>query len=47
MFDYRLFFASTTLDSADRERRRLSGHEAKRIYQLPGARREQRPRGRR
>jgi hypothetical protein len=47
MFDYRLFFAGSTLDNPERERRRLSGHEAKRIFQLPSERREQRVRGRR
>ena len=36
MFDYRLFFAGSTLDSgAERRRRPLLGHEAKRVYRLP------------
>ena len=43
MFDYRLFFASSTLDSNERTARRpLLGHEAKRVYRLPAERREQR-----
>lgn len=49
MFDYRLFFPSSTLDSTDRDHRRpLLGHEEKLVYRLPTAeRREQRSRGRR
>ena len=48
MFDYRLFFPSSTLDSADRAQRRpLLGHEEKLVYRLPTERREQRSRGRR
>jgi len=47
MFDYRLFFANTTLDSAERERRPLLGHDGKRVYRLTTERREQRSRGRR
>jgi hypothetical protein len=48
MFDYRLFFPSSTLDSNDRAHRRpLLGHEEKRVYRLPAERREQRSHGRR
>jgi hypothetical protein len=47
MFDYRLFFANSTLDSAERERRPVLGHDGKRVYRLPAERREQRSRGRR
>lgn len=49
MFDYRLFFASSTLDHSERERDRrpLLAHDAKRVYRLPAERREQRSRGRR
>ena len=47
MFDYRLFFANTTLDGADRSRRPLLGHDAKRVYRLSAERREQRSRERR
>ena len=48
MFDYRLFFPSSTLDSTARDRRRpLLGHEEKLVYRLPTDRREQRSRGRR
>ena len=52
MFDYRLFFASTTLDtSTERERHPLLGHDPKRVYRLAAERaaerREQRSRGRR
>jgi hypothetical protein len=48
MFDYRLFFATSTLDSPERDHRRpLLGHEEKLVYRLPTERREQRIRGRR
>ena len=47
MFDYRLFFANTTLDSNERGRRPMLGHEAKRVYRLSTERRDQRSRGRR
>lgn len=47
MFDYRLFFANSTLDSTERDRKPLLGHDAKRIYRQPAERREQRIRGRR
>ncbi len=47
MFDYRLFFANSTLDSAERARRPLLGHDAKRVYRLAAQRREQRSRRRR
>ena len=48
MFDYRLFFPSSTLDSTARDHRRpILGHEEKLVYRLPAERREQRSRGRR
>ncbi|MGH2428324.1 MAG: hypothetical protein ACRDGV_05480 [Candidatus Limnocylindria bacterium] len=48
MYDYRLFFANTTLDEKDRPRRRTIGQEVdKRIYQLPRDRRTVRESGRR
>jgi hypothetical protein len=47
MFDYRLFFAGSTLDGSDRERRAAPVHEEKRVYRLPTIRREARPRQRR
>ena len=48
MFDYRLFFAGSTLDSgADRTRRPLLGHGAKRVYRLPTEHRAKRAGGRR
>ena len=48
MFDYRLFFPSSTLDSTGRGHRRpLLGHEEKLVYRLPAERREQRSRERR
>jgi hypothetical protein len=48
MFDYRLFFPSSTLDTIERDHRRpLLGHEEKLVYRLPTERREQRSRGRR
>lgn len=48
MYDYRLFFANTTLDEKDRLRRRIIGQEVdKRVYQLPRERRPGRESGRR
>jgi hypothetical protein len=48
MFDYRLFFPTSTLDGTERDHRRpLLGHEEKLVYRLPTERREQRIRGRR
>ena len=47
MFDYRLFFASSTLDSTDRDRRPILGHEDKRVYRLPAERRSTRSKNRR
>lgn len=47
MFDYRLFFPSSTLDGADRDRRPLLGHDGRRVYRQPVVRREVRHRGRR
>ena len=38
MFDYRLFFAGSTLDSTERDRRPILGHEDKRVYRLPAQR---------
>lgn len=47
MFDYRLFFANSTLDSSERGRRPLLGHDAKRVYRLTTERRDRRTKGRR
>ena len=47
MFDYRLFFASSTLDGPQRERRPLLGHDEKRVYRLQAERREARHKNRR
>jgi hypothetical protein len=47
MFDYRLFFASTTLDGNERNRRPILGHDAKRVYRLPTERRGERSANRR
>ena len=48
MFDYRLFFPSSTLDTTERDQRRpLLGHGEKLVYRLPTERRGQRNRGRR
>ena len=47
MFDYRLFFAGSTLDGPERERRLAPSHADKRVYRLPAERREARPRQRR
>jgi hypothetical protein len=47
MFDYRLFFAGSTLDAETRERRPGLGHEDKRVYRLPAARRDERGKNRR
>ena len=47
MFDYRLFFASSTLDSNARDRRPILGHDDKRVYRLPAERRGERSRDRR
>jgi len=48
MFDYRLFFAGSMPDSgADRPRRPLLGHEAKRVFRLPAEHRAKRSSGRR
>jgi hypothetical protein len=47
MFDYRLFFASSTLDSPDRDRRPALGHEEKRVYRVLAERREARSKNRR
>jgi hypothetical protein len=47
MFDYRLFFASSTLDTTPRERRPLLGHDAERVYRLTTERRDRRGRERR
>ncbi|MBA2631706.1 MAG: hypothetical protein H0U86_01685 [Chloroflexi bacterium] len=47
MFDYRLFFASSTLDGNPHPRRPILGHEDKRVYRLPGERRPDRSKDRR
>jgi hypothetical protein len=47
MFDYRLFFASSTLDSNARDRRPILGHEDKRVYRLPAEPRSTRSKDRR
>jgi hypothetical protein len=47
MFDYRLFFATSTLDGAERDRRPVLGHDEKRVYRLPVERRESRTKNRR
>lgn len=47
MFDYRLFFPSSTLDSPRRDRRPVLGHDDRRVYRLQAERREPRNHGRR
>ena len=47
MFDYRLFFAGSTLDGETRERRPILGHDDKRVYRLPAAPRGERSKNRR
>jgi hypothetical protein len=47
MFDYRLFFASSTLDGDSRDRRPILGHDEKRVYRLPVERRPSRSKDRR
>jgi hypothetical protein len=47
MFDYRLFFASSTLDGDERERRPVLGHDDKRVYRLPAQPRPSRNKARR
>jgi hypothetical protein len=47
MFDYRLFFATSTLDGSERHRRPILGHEDKRVYRLPAERPSNRSRDRR
>lgn len=47
MFDYRLFFAGSTLDSTERDRRPILGHEDKRVYRLPAQRPVNRSKNRR
>jgi hypothetical protein len=47
MFDYRLFFAGSTLDADTRDRRPILGHHDKRVYRLPTERRAARSRNRR
>jgi hypothetical protein len=47
MFDYRLFFANSTLEDTERSRRPRLGHDARRVYRLEAQRREPRSRGRR
>ena len=47
MFDYRLFFSSSTMETVERDRRPLLGHEGKRVYRLPAERRPERNKARR
>ena len=47
MFDYRLFFANSTLEGTERSRRTLLGHDPRRVYRIEAGRREPRGRGRR
>ncbi len=47
MFDYRLFFANSTLDNSTRTRRPHLGHDAQRVYRLPAQPRAARQAGRR
>jgi hypothetical protein len=47
MFDYRLFFAGSTLDGNERDRRPILGHDEKRVYRLPTERRGARNKNRR
>ena len=47
MFDYRLFFASSTLDGDERDRRPVLGHDDKRVYRLPAQPRTSRNKARR
>lgn len=47
MFDYRLFFASSTLDGGTRQRRPILGHEDKRVFRLPAGRPANRSKDRR
>jgi hypothetical protein len=47
MFDYRLFFAGSTLDGNERGRRPILGHDDKRVYRLPTERRGGRSKDRR
>ncbi|MCV0404426.1 MAG: hypothetical protein K5924_12100 [Chloroflexi bacterium] len=42
MFDYRLFFPSSTLDGAEAPRRPHVGHHAKRVVRQAAERRDQR-----
>ena len=47
MFDYRMFFASSTMEVVERDGRPLLGHPEKRVYRLPGDCRPERSRARR
>ena len=47
MFDYRLFFAGSTLDTPPRTRHPVTGHDAKRVFRLAAERRAERAQGRR
>lgn len=47
MFDYRLFFASSTLDGETRDRRPFLGHDERRVYRLRVDRRPSRTKDRR
>ncbi len=47
MFDYRLFFAGSTLDTPPRTRHRVTEHDARRVFRLAAERRAERAQGRR
>ena len=47
MFDYRLFFAGSTLDTPPPARHPATGHDAKRVFRLAAERRAERARARR
>ncbi len=47
MFDYRLFFPSSTLDGAEAPRRPQLGHHGRRVHRLAPERHEPRSKGRR
>ena len=47
MFDYRPFYANSTLEGNERQRRPILGHEDKRVYRLPAERHSNRSKDRR
>ncbi len=47
MFDYRLFFPNSTLDSSEPPRRPQLGHHGRRVHHLAPERREPRNKARR